>query len=71
MSAQATNQNRRPIFMVADLDGENVAFGKAADILQQITGTLFDLAECPEDFAARRKDGWCIAFSRKCFLPHF
>ena len=34
--------------MVADLDGENVAFGKDVDVLQQITRALFDLAECPE-----------------------
>jgi hypothetical protein len=71
MPAQATNQNRWPIFMVADFDGENVAFGKDADTLQQITRTLFDVAECPEDVAARCKDSWGIAFSRECFLPHF
>ncbi len=57
--------------MVADLNCENVAFGKDADVLQQITRALLDLAECPEDFAARCKDSWRIAFSRECFLPHF
>jgi hypothetical protein len=71
MPAQATKQNRRPIFMVADLDGENVAFGQGADTLQQISRALFDLAECPQDFAARRQDSWRIAFPRQCFLPRF
>jgi hypothetical protein len=71
MLAQATNQNRRPIFMVADLDGQNVVFVKDPDALQQITRALFDVAECPEDFTARCKDSRGIAFSRECFLPRF
>src|SRR6266508_994596 len=71
MPAQTTEQNRRPIFMVADLHAENVAFTKDVHPLQEITCALFDLAERPEPLAASCKDSDCIASSCECFLPPF
>jgi hypothetical protein len=55
--------------MVADLDRENATLVKDVDALQQIVCALFDVVECPEHFAASRKNSGCIAFSRERFLP--
>jgi hypothetical protein len=71
ISAQASDQNRRPIFVVADLDGQNMASGKDADALQQITRALFDVAERPKHFASRCKNGWRIALFFQRSSPRF
>ena len=69
MPAQATDQNRWPIFMVADLDSENAAFVENVDASQQVASALFNVAECSEHFAAGRKNSWRIPLSRERFLP--
>ena len=71
MPAQTSDENRWPIFVVADLDAENVAFAKDVDRFQQITGALFDLAERPEYFATRCENTRRIMLSPECFLPCF
>ena len=69
MPAQATDQNRWPIFMVADLDSENAAFVENIGASHQVASALFNVAECSEHFAARRKNSWRIPLSRERFLP--
>jgi hypothetical protein len=71
MPAQTSDENRWPIFVVADLDTENVAFAKDVNPFQQITRAPFDLAEGPEHFAARGKNSGGIALFCECFLPRF
>src|SRR4029077_8608628 len=67
--AQTTDQNRWPIFMVADLDSENVAFCENVNASQQVASALFNLVECSEHFAGGRKNSWLITLSRERFLP--
>ena len=69
MPAQATDQNRWPIFMVADLDSENAAFVENVDASHQVASALFNVAKCSEHFAAGRKNRWRIPLSRERFLP--
>jgi hypothetical protein len=69
MPGQTSDKNRWPIFVIADLDTENVAFAKDIDPFQQITRALFDFAERSEHFAAGCENSRRVAFSRECFLP--
>src|SRR5690242_19500959 len=43
--AQAGNQDRWPIFMIADLHCENVAWPEVVDLVRKIASTCFDLVE--------------------------
>ena len=69
MPAQATDQNRWPIFMVADLDSENAAFVENVDASHQVASALFNVAKCSEHFAAGRKNRRRIPLSGERFLP--
>src|ERR1700720_89839 len=69
MPAQATDQNRWPIFMVADLDCENVSLMENVDALQQVASALFNVAERSKHFAVGRKNSRRITLSRERFLP--
>jgi hypothetical protein len=69
MPAQASDQNRWPIFLVADLDSENVAFVENVHASQQVASALFNVAECSEYFAAGRKNSWRITLSGERFFP--
>jgi len=57
--------------VVPDLDGHDLARGTSTETLRQLEGDLFDVPECADDFAARRKYRWRIAFCSDCLVPSF
>ena len=70
MSAQTSDQNRRPIFMVADLDRDNAAFGENARSLQSKSRARCSIiAECPENFAARVEEWQAHRLFARAFSP--
>ena len=54
--AQASDQDRRPIFMIANLKRDHTTLGKAVDFRLEIARRLFDIGKSSCNFPARIKD---------------
>ena len=67
--AQSCDQNRRPIFMIANLDRDNAMLGEDVDPRLELPRALFDFTKCPHDFAVRRENCRRIAFLPKRLAP--
>jgi hypothetical protein len=62
--AQTRDENRRPIFVIADLDPDDIAGTKYVDFRYEIARSLFNLPKRPGDVPSGIENGGLIAFSR-------
>jgi hypothetical protein len=53
---QTRKQNCRPLFVVADLDGEHAAGTEVPDFRFHLVRVSIDLRKCPDDFAGGIED---------------
>jgi hypothetical protein len=67
--AQSCDQNRRPIWMITDLDRDNAMLGEDVDLRLEVPRALFNITKCPQEFAVRRENRGRIAFLRKRLAP--
>jgi len=67
--AQASDQNRWPIFMIADLNREDLACIEDVDLRCEMARSLFDLSKRPRDFPRWIENGRPIAFPQQRFVP--
>src|SRR5439155_25657855 len=67
--AQASDQNRWPIFMIADLNREDLACIEDVDLRCEMARSLFDLSKRPRDFPRWIENGRPIAFPQQSFGP--
>ena len=67
--AQTSDQERRPIFMIANLDRDHTTFGEAVDFRFEIASTCFDIEKSSHDFPARVKDRWRIFRAGDSLFP--
>src|SRR5947208_1395780 len=54
--AQASDQDRRPIFMIANLEGDHTTLGEAVDFRLEIGRTFFDIGKSSCNFPTGIKD---------------
>ncbi len=54
--AQASDQDRRPIFVIANLERDHTTLGEAVDFRLEIARTLFDIGKSSCNFPAGIKD---------------
>ena len=62
--AQASDQDRRPIFMIANLERDHTTLSEAVDFRLEIACTFFDIGKPSYNLPARIKDRGRI--SRAC-----
>ena len=67
--AQAGDQDRGPIFMIANLDRDHTTLGEALDFRFEIARTCFDIGKSSHDFPARVKDRWRIFRAGDSLFP--
>jgi hypothetical protein len=53
---QASDQDRRPIFMIANLERDHTTLGEAVDFWLEIARASFDIRKSSCNFPARIKD---------------
>jgi hypothetical protein len=53
---QTSDQNRRPIFVVSDLDRDNASGAEHVDLSLEIARAFFDVGKFSQDLAARVED---------------
>ena len=54
--AQASDQGRRPIFMIANLERDHTTLSEAVDFRLEIARTFFDIGKSSYNLPARIKD---------------
>ncbi len=54
--AQTSDQNRRPIFVVSDLDRDDASGAEHVDLSLEIARAFFDVGKFSQDLAARVED---------------
>jgi hypothetical protein len=68
---QTRDQNRRPIFVVADLDGDESSRLEVADLRLEIAGAILDLSEAVSDLSVPVENRRCVGFFDENFRPPF
>jgi len=66
---QTCDENRRPIFMIADLNRNDFARAESLDLRFELARLLFNLSKRPRDLAGRIENGGLIALSRQRLVP--
>ena len=67
--AQASDQDRWPVFMIANLERDHTTLGEAGDFRLEIARTFFDIGKSSRDFPARVKDRWRIFRAGDSLFP--
>jgi hypothetical protein len=60
--AQTSDQNRRPIFVIADLNRNDLARIEELDLRLDLARSLFNLSKRPRDLAGWTENGRLIIF---------
>ena len=67
--AQTSDQNRRPIFVVSDLNSDNTARRELFKLPFELARAFFYLGKFPEDLAVRIENGWAIFCAAQRLFP--
>ena len=67
--AQASDENRRPIFMVSDLNSDNIARAECFKQNLEIAGAFFHVDKSPQNLVARVENGRRAFCAAKRLLP--
>ena len=69
VSAQTRNQDRRPVFVVSDLNGDDTARREHLNVRLEVAGAFFYIGKFPEKLAARVDDGRPIFCAAQSLSP--
>jgi len=69
VSAQTRNQDRRPVFVVSDLNSDDTAGREHLNIGLEVRGAFFYIGKFPENLAARVYDGRPIFCAAQSLSP--
>ena len=67
--AKASDQDRRPIFVVSDLNSDNTARRELFKLPFELARAFFYLGKFPEDLAVRIENGWAIFCAAQRLFP--
>src|SRR5437762_8123199 len=68
-ATQTSDENRRRIFVIADLDGDYASIGELVDLWFEAPRAFINSTERPVDLAAGIKNGAPVALFRQNRLP--
>jgi len=69
VSAQTRDQDRWPVFVVSDLNGDDTARREHLNVRLEVAGAFFYIGKFPEKLAARVDDGRPIFCAAQSLSP--